>query len=280
MLAGEIKMGNKTVRVANFNPIGVNFETIDFLVKQDNGANAIALYMAYAAICHWQRTYRAYANESFMMKRLSWGRDKLRAAKKVLTDNDLVQDIPVRNEKGQLINNYIQVNHMVTDIDRPTEKPTDGVQTVSTLNYKVSTLNEQSRDSENDFNKLNKEPAEEHQTFPKPSKRKKRNKPWGSGRARGLSGNLQAQAEEICLLFEEHRGGSYRDTLHIEAVAGLVTTHTIDRVREVTLFVLSLKPKEFQVRVNHPRQLADKWAHVVELMQHPPKEESKYGIKY
>ncbi len=93
------------------------------------------------------------------------------------------------------------------------------------------------------------------------------------------TGNLISQAKEICQLFTEHTGGSYLNTIHIEAIVGLLEQHGIDSVRDTAQFALTLKPKEYQVQIRKPVDLADHWPKIVELMEAPAKE-SKYGIRY
>lgn len=93
------------------------------------------------------------------------------------------------------------------------------------------------------------------------------------------SKNLLAQAKDICQLFTDHNGGSYLNTIHIEAVVGLLELHGIDRVTEVALFALSLTPKQYQVQIRKPVDLADHWPKIVDLIEAPEKE-SKYGIRY
>jgi len=106
--------------------------------------------------------------------------------------------------------------------------------------------------------KITKTIKEEHKTFFKTTKPKK-------------TKNLLAQAKDICRLFSEQRGGSYNNTIHLEAVVGLLELHGIDRVTEVAMYGLSLKPKEFRVQIKKPVDLADHWYTLTQMMITPEK---------
>lgn len=85
--------------------------------------------------------------------------------------------------------------------------------------------------------------------------------------------NVISQAKQLCQLFTEYKGGDFMNKIHIDAMAGLLLIHGWDRTLEVATFALEIKPKEHQVKISNPIQLADKWAMVVELMEKPvPKE--------
>lgn len=111
----------ETKRTASFHPVGVTFETIDFLAKTDS--DALALYMSYAAITQWQGTYRVKATTSFMRERLKWGEIKFRSAKKILVENNLVEDVRAIDESGRVVGYYIEVRHIIS---QPLEKPDPG----------------------------------------------------------------------------------------------------------------------------------------------------------
>lgn len=91
------------------------------------------------------------------------------------------------------------------------------------------------------------------------------------------SGHILAQVREICDMFREARGGEYYNTLNITPTVGLIQSHGIDRVREVSVAALALKPKQFQVEINKPVDLADHWGKVVELIENPVPVDSKDG---
>lgn len=85
--------------------------------------------------------------------------------------------------------------------------------------------------------------------------------------------NVISQAKQLCQLFTEYKGGDFMNKIHIDAMAGLLLIHGWDRTLGVATFALEIKPKEHQVKISNPIQLADKWAMVVELMEKPmPKE--------
>jgi hypothetical protein len=145
-----MKKEQKTIeRVASFTPIGVTFETIDKLARTKN-TDALALYMAYTAVAHWQKTYKPRATNSFMMKRLGWTEAKLAKARKVLKEFNLIKDIQ-ENSEGKFGKTYTKVNHVVDSIsDRTPVSPQErssagaknGEQVLSTV-IKVPSINKE-----------------------------------------------------------------------------------------------------------------------------------------
>lgn len=106
-----------------------------------------------------------------------------------------------------------------------------------------------------------KEPEEHKTNFKPPSKKK---------------GKLVlANAKDVCQMFTESKGGSYTNTIHLAAIVELLQNHGIDKVKEVTEFALSLKPKQFQVKIDKPIDLADHWPKIIALMDMP--EDKKDG---
>lgn len=124
-----------------------------------------------------------------------------------------------------------------------------------------------SNSNSNGIDPVLNEPAEHKTFFKQPNPKKPK-------------GHILAQAREICQIFSDHKGGAYNSTLHLTAAVDLLQLHGYDRVKEVALFAVVLTPRQFQVKIDSPVKLADKWPAVIELMDNPPKEESKYGIKY
>jgi predicted transcriptional regulator len=106
-------------------------------------------------------------------------------------------------------------------------------------------------------NTINSESNTQHKTFFKqPNLKKKKKAP-----------HEIAQAKELCQLFSEAKGGSYLNTIHLEAMVGLLRQHGYDRTVEVANFALQLKPKEFQIQINKPVDLGDHWSKVVDIME-------------
>jgi len=130
----------------------------------------------------------------------------------------------------------------------------------NTLGNNAVTTKEQQREHSNKNIATENKEGESFQTFFKPQKKK--------------SKNLLAQAKDICQLFTEHTGGSFLNTIHLEAIVGLLESHGVDKVNQVAEFALSLKPKEYQVRIAKPVDLADHWPKIIELMEAPPMKES------
>lgn len=82
-------------------------------------------------------------------------------------------------------------------------------------------------------------------------------------------GNAYCFSKELCAIFSEELGGQYLAERHLLAGVNLFEQHGPDKVREVADFAMHLKPKEYQVKIGSPYDLAEKWPKVIELMNKP-----------
>jgi hypothetical protein len=94
--------------------IAVTKATVDRILKSDNPADALALYMFYAYTAKWQETNSAYATTQYSKKGLDWGRDRMKNAKKTLMDLGLIKNVRrTHPETGRVLGWYIKVNYLM-----------------------------------------------------------------------------------------------------------------------------------------------------------------------
>lgn len=137
----------KMQTIAAFTPLTITVETLQILAKHKKNADLIALYMSYVEISTWQHTQSVKASSGFMMKRLSWGKDRFHFAKTTLVNLGLVVDRQNRDAtSGKTTGHYVLVKHIV---NHPTFSPEGGFdervdfRDTSTTNLQLSTTNEQ-----------------------------------------------------------------------------------------------------------------------------------------
>jgi len=84
--------------------------TLHNLFSYKNGADAVALYLFYYYTAKWQKTNQIKATTEYVMRGLKWGRDRVRGAKRILTETGLVEDIAKKDEKGKITGWFIKIN--------------------------------------------------------------------------------------------------------------------------------------------------------------------------
>lgn len=98
--------------LANYTPVHITGETIDFVLRE-LGSEALALYVAYAGIAQWQNTRTVKATTLFMANRMKWSEDKLRKVKKLLLQNGYIEDITKKDSDNKVKGWYIKINYVV-----------------------------------------------------------------------------------------------------------------------------------------------------------------------
>lgn len=136
---------DQTHQIVRFTPITLTVETLQIIAKQTNNANIAALYLMYTEITTWQNTNRIRATNTFMMKRLNWGKDKFMPAKKALVELGLITPTIKKDNTNKIIEHYVLVNH-ITNTIAPAEPEGGksllvGKQPTSTINLQESTIN-------------------------------------------------------------------------------------------------------------------------------------------
>src|SRR5262245_9775497 len=84
-------------------------QTLDRLLREKGAADLIALYTLYCYTALWQNTNQPHATLRYVMKRLKWGRDKARAARRELLKLRLIEDVVRRDESGCPTGCYVRV---------------------------------------------------------------------------------------------------------------------------------------------------------------------------
>lgn len=84
-------------------------KTIQTLLKEDNGSDAIALYFFYYETAKRQQTEQIRATDVFVMKGLKWGEKRFRVAKAILKKHGLVENIKSNSKDG---NWYLRISYI------------------------------------------------------------------------------------------------------------------------------------------------------------------------
>jgi len=87
-------------------------QTMDLLLKQDNPADLIGLYMFYYYTAKWQKTNQAKATTKYTAQGLQWGVGKLRAKKQKLIELGLIEEITRKGKDGKIKGWYIKINFL------------------------------------------------------------------------------------------------------------------------------------------------------------------------
>lgn len=106
-------------RTVSFTPVTVTAETLTRITKEKKCGDLLALYMACVEITTWQGGNSIKATRSFMMKRLSWGEDRLGYAKQKLIEMDLLEPRTKKNADGTVAGHYLLVKHVIQNNQNP-----------------------------------------------------------------------------------------------------------------------------------------------------------------
>ena len=95
--------------------VSTTFITIDKIKKEcgKNSGDCLLLYFELQKHSRMQKTNTVYALNDFLMKGLSWGRERLQKAKKNLLDCGLITEVQRVNKEGKFEGKYIQVNFIL-----------------------------------------------------------------------------------------------------------------------------------------------------------------------
>lgn len=75
------------------------------------GIDALSLYNFYYYISKWQKTNQPKAVNSYARKGLGWGNRRLDAAKKLLIEKGLIENVERRDSKNKITGWYIKINY-------------------------------------------------------------------------------------------------------------------------------------------------------------------------
>ena len=286
------------MKTAQFKPIGVTLETIDFLTKRQE-MDAIALYMSYTAITQWQETPKIWATKSFMLKRTGWGETRIQKAKNKLKEYNLIEDIKGKNKKdGSFGKNYIKINHVVgetfttTPVDQGSGE-TSGCETTppSAFNSQESAFNlhkdSLSKDKEskaqdqkeiktnasnNNLSKTIQEPEiiecvdqgipidEDHHSNSKKKKRRTTN----SKRQRKALAPVTQEARDVNIIIGMFRNNGlgdwiYKDVKERGAIKYLIKRMGFEKTKKSVQFALSLIGRDYAPQITTPSELKYKF---------------------
>lgn len=115
----------------SFKPVTITSETIDRLRRENNFSDLLALYVAYADVAQWQETTKVRATNTFMTKRMGWGRDKLSDRRSTLVGMGLIEDIQ-GNKNGKFTKNYVKVHYVVGSSNSSSDRTPENADTAKT----------------------------------------------------------------------------------------------------------------------------------------------------
>jgi len=126
--------------------VSTTLPTIDKLNTYKNGWDALLLYFRYIKQARLQKTNQTYSNDVFMMKAMLWWKSKFYKVKKILTDNNLIEQVMRTWEDGKILWQYVKVNFIINETtvhkNQTPEKPDSGKTDTNALsNKKENALN-------------------------------------------------------------------------------------------------------------------------------------------
>lgn len=88
--------------------------TMDAFLATDCFAELVGLYSFYYYTAKWQKTNQPKCTTEYVANGLHWTVPKVRKFKKKLIDLGLIEDIVVKNSKGQVSGHYVKVKYVVS----------------------------------------------------------------------------------------------------------------------------------------------------------------------
>lgn len=96
----------------------LNDATVEHLFKL--GTDAFTLYSFYYKTAKWQNTNKPWATNEYVMEKLSWGLPRVRATKKLLTENGFIEQDKIADETGKIKRWVIKLKYIQSTSE---EKP-------------------------------------------------------------------------------------------------------------------------------------------------------------
>lgn len=93
----------------NEEPIVISKSILDLFLEQENSGDLIALYTFYYYTAKWQKTNQVKATVEYVANGLKWSSAKVRLARSVLKDLQLIEDVQVRSN-GKMGERYVKIN--------------------------------------------------------------------------------------------------------------------------------------------------------------------------
>lgn len=91
-------------------PIVLSKHLLDLLLKEDNPAELIALYVFYYYTAKWQHTDQVRATNTYVIQGLHWGTEKIKLRKTKLVELGLIKNIIKKDQNGLFSGHYVYVN--------------------------------------------------------------------------------------------------------------------------------------------------------------------------
>jgi hypothetical protein len=133
-------------------PIVLSKALLDTFLEHPKGSDLLALYTFYYYTAKWQKTNQVRATTAYTIKALNWSEDRVRRAKKILIEKELIKDIRKIDEKGRVEGYFIKVN-FVWRKNQPPEKPATG-ECQSLANQEGNSLSSNSRNALSSNNEM------------------------------------------------------------------------------------------------------------------------------
>lgn len=116
---------NYEVRIAEgdsaANTLGLTDVTVSRLLKEEDGADLISLYVFLCYTARWQKTSRPKCSVSYISSGLRWGERKVQVMKSQLARLGLIEDVRSVDESGKVVGWFVKVRHMVSVVSTPSE---------------------------------------------------------------------------------------------------------------------------------------------------------------
>lgn len=84
--------------------------TRDILLEKN--PDALILYLFYIKTANHQETNQVWANDFFVRQGLKWGKQKLQKAKETLVEEDLIEEIQTRGDKGIFEKKFLKIKYL------------------------------------------------------------------------------------------------------------------------------------------------------------------------
>jgi len=104
--------------------IVLDLETVSKLMNLN--PDSATLYLFYHKTSKLQKTNSIWATNSFVMKGLKWGDTKLKKARRILFDLDLIEEVRNRDSKGKIVGCYLILKYLKSSRNQGVDSPGGG----------------------------------------------------------------------------------------------------------------------------------------------------------
>lgn len=109
--------------------------------------DSLVLYLFYQKNAKIQETNTVFTTNTFAKKGLGWGQDRLRKAKDILTEHNLIEKVVRKSKSGKITGHYIKINYIwgkeatektITPETHSMVQTTDGKEETNALSNKTT----------------------------------------------------------------------------------------------------------------------------------------------